>query len=637
MKQNLWTAILFGTMLSATAVAQDLTKPYNYTVDLTAAKNDQLLVELDVPDLAKAPKNIKFFIPKIVPGTYAVYNYGKFVEGFKAFDKKGKELKVSHTDPNTWEIKKSSKIAKISYLVNDSWDADAEKQKPLPFEPAGSNIEADKNFVINTHCFFGYFEGMTKRPYTVKFKHQPNFFGATALQRKQTDKETDTYVANNYNDLADGPIMYNKADTAMLKVGNAEVLISVYSPTGKVKAAFVKDQIQPTLNAQMQYLGGKLPVDRYAFIIYLTDGATGTGSYGALEHSYCSFYVLPEMEPERIAQTVRDVAAHEFFHIVTPLNIHSEEIQDFDFINPKMSQHLWLYEGTTEYKASHVQVMYGMMPLPKYVEVLNDKIIESLTAKTQDGALKYDDALSFTVMSKDVLGKYKEQYNNVYAKGTLIGLCLDIALNKNSNGKYNLNKLMDDLAKEYGKDKAFKDEDLFSKIYQVSKQPELKDFFEKYVIGTTPLPLESTLRQVGIDYSRSKMVKDLTTGGIEKGVLDFNRSSGSFFIKDTKNLDDFGKSIGFKEGDILKKWDGKDLNIESINEVLGGFFGGMIEGLPFTIDVERDGKPVQLKGTVTKSNVMKDYVLELTPNPTPAQLELRKQWLGDKTVMEIKK
>jgi predicted metalloprotease with PDZ domain len=42
---------------------------------------------------------------------------------------------------------------------------------------------------------------------------------------------------------------------------------------------------------------------------------------------------------------------HEFFHIVTPLSIHSKEIQDFDY-NDKMSEHLWMYEGVTEYFAN---------------------------------------------------------------------------------------------------------------------------------------------------------------------------------------------------------------------------------------------------------------------------------------------
>jgi predicted metalloprotease with PDZ domain len=47
-----------------------------------------------------------------------------------------------------------------------------------------------------------------------------------------------------------------------------------------------------------------------------------------------------------------DVVSHEFFHIVTPLSIHSKEIQDFDYNDPKMSQHLWMYEGVTEYFAN---------------------------------------------------------------------------------------------------------------------------------------------------------------------------------------------------------------------------------------------------------------------------------------------
>ena len=34
---------------------------------------------------------------------------------------------------------------------------------------------------------------------------------------------------------------------------------------------------------------------------------------------------------------------------------HSEEIGNFDFQKPKMSRHLWLYEGLTEYAAHHTQ------------------------------------------------------------------------------------------------------------------------------------------------------------------------------------------------------------------------------------------------------------------------------------------
>jgi predicted metalloprotease with PDZ domain len=63
--------------------------------------------------------------------------------------------------------------------------------------------------------------------------------------------------------------------------------------------------------------------------------------------------VLPELMPkEELVKSMMDVVSHEFFHIVTPLSIHSKEIQDFDYNDPKMSEHLWMYEGVTEYFAN---------------------------------------------------------------------------------------------------------------------------------------------------------------------------------------------------------------------------------------------------------------------------------------------
>lgn len=63
---------------------------YRYSVDLNNVNNDQLTVELIAPQISK--KDIVFYFPKIVPGTYMNSNYGKYVHDLKAFDKAGKEL-----------------------------------------------------------------------------------------------------------------------------------------------------------------------------------------------------------------------------------------------------------------------------------------------------------------------------------------------------------------------------------------------------------------------------------------------------------------------------------------------------------------------------------------------------------------
>ena len=143
-------------------------------------------------------------------------------------------------------------------------------------------------------------------------------------------------------------------------MAGAEILISVFSPRRIVNAKDIMENIEDLMIAQSNYLGGTLPVKKYAYLIYLMDYPSLSKGMGALEHSYSSFYTLPESVANQLPQFVRDVAAHEFFHIITPLNIHSEQIHNFNYINPEMSKHLWLYEGVTEYSSMHMQVQQGL-------------------------------------------------------------------------------------------------------------------------------------------------------------------------------------------------------------------------------------------------------------------------------------
>jgi predicted metalloprotease with PDZ domain len=188
-------------------------------------------------------------------------------------------------------------------------------------------------------------------------------------------------------------------------------------------------------------------------------------------------YYLIDGEDKELAATVRNVASHEFFHILTPLNIHSDEIADFNFDHPKMSEHLWLYEGSTEYHAHSVQVRYGLIDQAEYLNAIKQAMTEAMFA--------FNDTLSFTELSMGCLDKYKDQYNNVYAKGALISMCLDLKLLHLSHGKYHLTEfLLQDLSKSYGKDRSFHDDELFPKTVVSLTFPEIKGFFDDYVIGS---------------------------------------------------------------------------------------------------------------------------------------------------------
>lgn len=612
MKQLL--LFFFFLVLIHNASAQQM---YDYSVDLNDCPNDQLSIQLKTPKFTS--DTVVFSLPQMVPGTYEVYNFGRFVSGMIALDSVGNELPINKLGLSSWQIQHAKDLRTIRYKVEDTWDT--ELKEKFVFEPAGSNFEAGKNFVLNAHCLYGYFEGMTKLPFRISVTRPDGFYGATSLTDVITSGNTDVYQTADYMQLQDAPIMYDVPDTTSLYVGGADILISVYSPNKVASSHFIADKIKEILVAQKEYLGGSLPIKKYAYLIYLTPNAGGSGSSGALEHSYSSMYFLPEIDQDQLAQTIRDVSAHEFFHIVTPLSIHADQIGNFNYSSPAMSEHLWLYEGTTEYAAGLVQVKYGKMSADSYLKVLEKKM---QTAKY------FNDSLPFTVMSKGCLDQYRKEYGNVYQKGALIGLCLDIKLRALSDGKYGLQDLMKDLAKTYGKDRSFKDEELFDRITALT-YPEIRDFFRRYVEGTEPLPLKETLALVGIDMGTGSTQKEITFGGVNIGL---NAANNHLMVVNTEQMDAFGRKLGYQEYDELVKFNGKKISLQNVQLVIGSYMSTAKEGDVLKVTVLRKksenskAKKVNLNARVFEVVPEKKNSLAFYKEPTQQQLKIRASWFG---------
>lgn len=609
MKIVISIALFFGAISSI--FGQD---KYSFYMDLNKISNDLIEVTLETPAFKES--KIIYNMPKIVPGTYQIYDFGQYVMDFQAFDVNGKSLYVNRLDDNRWEIHNADKMKKIAYWVEDTWDANVDE---LVFEPGGTNIEENQNVVLNNHGFFGYFDNMKNLTYELNITRPVDFYGSTGLTNITTTGNTDQFTIDNYMDLVDSPIMYNQPDTVTFKIAETAILVSVYSKNKVAPAEVLAKDIKGILEAQKEYLGGKLPVDKYAFIIYLYEGVSGSGGSGALEHSYSSFYYLPEMDPARLSGFLVDVAAHEFFHIVTPLNIHSEEIGNFDYINPKMSKHLWLYEGVTEYFANHVQVYQNMITPEAYFDVLMDKMA------TAEG---FKDDLPFTKMSLGALDAHQDQYMNVYNKGALIGLCLDILIREQTSGKKGLKDLMLMLSEEYGKDVSFKDDELFDKIAQLIS-PELRAFFANYVEGSKPLPFEEVLAKVGVDFKTDVTVKEVGFGG---ATIGFNMETQRLFVMDVADLNKFGKKLKIKINDEIIAINGKELSLDNLEDVIIDYQTNTKDGEKVEILVERKvkGKTTQvlLKAKAIQTEATQDYYMAINPNATEQQVQLRKTWLG---------
>lgn len=581
-----WSCKTVGT---TTTTSKPGTESIAVAINLNDIKDDKVMVTITSPKITI--DEVTYSIPKIVPGTYSIDNYGKYIEDFKAFDSKGNTLPVTKTDDNTWSIKNAKTIAKITYLVNDTFDT--EKGSGFGnsdiFSPAGTNIDAGKNFMLNMHGFVGYFQDKKDLPYNVSISHPATLWGATSMTDLDASDTNDLFTTTRYAELVENPIMYAKPDYTTFTIDGMEILIGVYSPTGKVTAESITPEMKTMMTAQKTFLGKINATKKYSVLLYLsTLTDSDAKGFGALEHPTATTVVLPEMMPkEELVKSMVDVVSHEFFHIVTPLSIHSKEIHDFDYNAPKMSEHLWMYEGVTEYFANLFQINQGLITEEDFLNRMSEKIVRANTM---------NDTMPFTTMSANVLNEpYKAQYLNVYEKGALIGMCLDIIIREKSNGEIGILDLMQKLSNEYGPSKPFNDNELFAKITSLT-YPEVGTFLETYVAGPTPIPYDTILAKVGITKSLNKVPTNVFLKG-QVPYITVNQQTKEIIVIPDMELNDFYKNLDLKGGDILVSINEKPYSLDTIYEMIS-VSETWKENDPITIKIKRNGKEQTIKGKV---------------------------------------
>jgi predicted metalloprotease with PDZ domain len=324
-----------------------------FTVDLSDTSNHLFKVTLYPEPMTDQNKIYQFAAS--APGTYEIMDIGRFVQTFKAFDNKEKEITVRQISTNQWEISDPVKTSKVVYTVNDTWHSNVKEH--AIYLMAGSNLE-NNNALINGQCVFGYFTGKQDVPVYIKINSPAGWETATAL----TKNGEGYYTANNYDMVVDSPILSGNLTEAETQIGKCKVSIYTFSKTGLLKSDEILGSVKNILKAEDEFIEG-LPVDHYTFLFHFGDVTNG-----AWEHMYSSEYIYKELPlSDLFHDDLRSVIAHEFFHIVTPLNIHSQLIEPFNFVNPVMSQHLWFYEGTTEWAAWILQLRAGIISLDDYI------------------------------------------------------------------------------------------------------------------------------------------------------------------------------------------------------------------------------------------------------------------------------
>ncbi|MEP2026076.1 MAG: peptidase [Reichenbachiella sp.] len=470
----------------------------NYSIDLNDRSNDEFKVTLDIKGLSD-DNNIYQFAAT-APGTYQTMNIGRFVRSFKAYDKKGNEIVTKKKSENQWELTTPKKITKIEFRVAETWDTPVEEMEM--YKMCGTSME-DDHVLFNAHCVIGYPQGMQGQPLTLSLTYPEEWKIGTALSKN----ENGAYAAKNFDHAVDSPILLGRLSEASADFNGTKVELYTYSKTDKIKSTDLLESMSAMLEAANKFVVD-FPVDRYTFLFHFEDF-----NAGAWEHSYSSEYVYVEDDyAVDGGPKITSTAAHEFFHIITPLNIHSEVIQQFNFVTPTPSAHLWLYESTTEWASDMMQVRGGIMTLEGLLGQLNYKL------RVDDYYFDSDYSLT-KIAETSFMESGRKNYSNVYYKGAVIINLLDILLLEKSDGKRGMREVVNELSKKYGSEKAFPENEFFD-IFTEMTYPEVADFFEKYVKNDEPLPLKEYYAKVGITYLAEKTVGEGDEAKVEKFVFE---------------------------------------------------------------------------------------------------------------------
>lgn len=579
-----------------------------FSVDLNDRADDLFKVEVQIPHLG--PENKYYQFAATAPGTYQTMDIGRFVRSFDTFDRNNNHLKVEQVSVNRWQFNDPEKVARIEYKIAETWDTPVDSNRI--YKMCGSSLE-DDHALINGQAVFGYVAGKQHDAIEINLEYPENWLVGTALEKNSSGD----FIAKSYDQLVDSPIQLGHMSQSSTWISDTKIDVYSYSKTDLVQAEDILQAMEKMLHAAQSFIG-KLPVKHYTFLYHFED--TGAGAW---EHSYSSGYVFQEREFEKIKKSIIRTSAHEFFHIITPLNIHSEIIENYNFSKPTVSRHLWLYEGTTEWAAQIMLLRGKLQSLEDYFSSLRRKVAIDKMYYRQDYSLTDLAENSFST-------KGARQYGNIYMRGAVVATLLDILLLDSSDGERGLRDLLNELARDYGPTRPFSENGFFDELTKRT-DPEVGKFIDKYIKNAAPLPIAEYYEKIGISYQEKADFTDK--------VLGFGGTDGRFYILNPgKELQD----LNIKNGDIFVKIDGKEIRSTSMRRLqkkLQKSGNNKIHKLV----LERDGQKIVIQSSekafvellqkftdnFRKLMIRGSYAFSLIPEATARQKKLRQAWLSN--------
>jgi len=435
--------ILFGFAIffwASTTLLAETNRTYHAHLYLQEQEANFFEVEIITPKVGS--KKAAYIFRPSTPSGYGEIPIEEYIRNFQAFDKDGKELKV-----------------------------EPEQDDRNNFHPHGLTIRPNEFYMINFQLALGYLNNFIYLPYQIHI-------------HKGEDVEVRDVL--NYTQLENETAFLGNVDQFEFDVYEITYFVNYYSEVGDKHLAAIKRELPVLVEEALAFM--EAAVSQHITLNILLKEPNDEGVFGGAVHGDAYTFVIRDVNTENLfLKQLSHLVVHELLHTLTPYSVRSHLTDLKHRTQFEYSQHLWLYEGVTEYLALLTLLRTGQFTERDFSRELwrDYKAYEKLPAHSLT-----------EVASNRNKEKYKSLVNSVYHKGTLLAFLLDLEITEKSEGKNSLLKTLLQLKFEYGPDRPIKEEELFD-LFSKYSQVNLDSFFEQYVIGMGPLNFEDKLLTLG--------------------------------------------------------------------------------------------------------------------------------------------
>jgi len=414
-------------------------------------------------------------MPKWMPGYYQLMDYASNVQNLKVSGEDGKSVLALKTDGNSWKVVAHNRAFTVKYEVS-----------------AEQNFVA-RSFLDSTHAYivpannFLYIDGRLDLPVTVEIK--PNALWkntATGLDLVSAN----VYSAKNYDILYDCPLLIGNLDELpSFEVKGIKHHFIGYE-MGSFDGAMMMRNMKKFVVAASDMLG-EVPYQNYTFIGI----GNGRGGIEHLNNTTVSFNGS-RLKSEAAINDMILYLGHEYFHNFNVKRIRPFELGPFDYNKENRTTQLWISEGLTMYYQYVLAKRAGLMDENTYL-----KCFEGHINSVQNNPARLVQSMNQSSFGTWEDGPFTKPGLTIsyYEKGPVVGLMMDLAIRRATQGKKSLDDVMRFIYDTYYKklQRGFTDAEFQQACETVAGVPLTKEF--EYVNTTKEFKYADYLNYIGLE------------------------------------------------------------------------------------------------------------------------------------------